>query len=105
MRQRGVGVPPSATKNLDSTCSGEGRKVQIGSNRPAFTSPTAAHGRGAVHTGSARSSDVRSRGVYKQQQAFNSFHVIRILEVRATVFFTSKNTRVKYFKNGSSLKK
>jgi hypothetical protein len=26
----------------------------------------------------------------KKQQQLNSFHVIRILEVRATVFFTSK---------------
>jgi hypothetical protein len=69
-RERGVGAPPSATKNLYSTCSGEGRKVRIDSNRPAFTSPTAAHGRGAVHTGGARSSDASSRGAYKQQQAF-----------------------------------
>jgi hypothetical protein len=27
MRQRGVGAPPSATKNLDSSCSGEGRSI------------------------------------------------------------------------------
>ena len=28
MRQRGMGAPPSATKNLDSSCSGDGRKVR-----------------------------------------------------------------------------
>ena len=28
MRQRGMEAPPSATKNLDSSCSGDGRKVR-----------------------------------------------------------------------------
>ena len=28
LRQRGMGAPPSATENLDSSCSGDGRKVR-----------------------------------------------------------------------------
>jgi hypothetical protein len=71
IRQRGVGAPPSATKNLDSSCSGEGRGIRSDSTRPAFLSP-GAHCTGAVHGGTPRSSPstVCPRALYKQQLAF-----------------------------------
>jgi hypothetical protein len=71
MRQRGVEAPPSATKNLDSSCSGEGRSIQSDSTRPAFLSP-GAHGTGAVHgaTPCSSPSAVCPRAIYKQQLAF-----------------------------------
>ena len=71
MRQRGVGAPPSATKNLDSTTSGEGRSIRKDSNRQPFESPPAGNGRGGIHAGTPRSSpSVDSRTVYKQQATF-----------------------------------
>jgi hypothetical protein len=38
-------------------------------------------------------------------QTVNSFHVIRNLPLRVTPIFAKKKPRVKYFENGSSLKK
>jgi hypothetical protein len=72
MRRRGCGAPPSATKNLDTTCSGEGRKVRSDAVTQPFESPPGAHGTGAIHTGSDRTlvSTVTARALYYQQVAF-----------------------------------
>jgi hypothetical protein len=51
MRQRGTGAPPSATKNLDTTSSGEGKSVQSDKFTQPFETPPGAHGTGAVHAG------------------------------------------------------
>jgi hypothetical protein len=72
MRQRGYGAPPSATKDVTSTSSGEGRRIRSDSSRPVFSSP-AAHGTGAVQSGTPQStvSSISARGLYYQQTAFN----------------------------------
>jgi hypothetical protein len=44
MRQRGVGAPPCAVKNLDLSSSGDGRKIRTDSNRPLFSSPSVQFG-------------------------------------------------------------
>jgi hypothetical protein len=70
MRQRGYGAPPSATKDISSTSTGEGRRIRSDSSRPAFSSPAAT---GAVESGTPQStvSSVSARYLYYQQTAFN----------------------------------
>jgi hypothetical protein len=69
IRLRGVGAPPQATKNLDSTASGDGRKVRTDSNRPPFTSP----GSSSVQSGSIQTpvSSISARALHYRQVAFN----------------------------------
>jgi hypothetical protein len=70
MRKRGYGAPPSATKDISTSYSPDGRAVRKDSGRQPFNSPPAAHGTGAVHIGTSRSLtfDICSRTVvYKQQ--------------------------------------
>ena len=66
MRQRDRGAPPSATKNLASSCSGDGRKVRSDSVRQPFTSPT-------VQTGTPQTpvSCITAQALHYQQVAFN----------------------------------
>jgi hypothetical protein len=75
MRKRGYGAPPSATKDISTSSSSDGRAVRKDSGRQPLNSPPAANGTGAVHTGTPRSltSDVCNRTVYKQQQAFKKW--------------------------------
>jgi hypothetical protein len=70
MRKRKCGAPPSARKDISTSSSKESRKVRTDLIKQPFPSSPGANGTGADHTGTARSSDVSSRGVYKQQQAF-----------------------------------
>jgi hypothetical protein len=71
-REQGYGAPPSATKDISSTSSGEGRRIRSDSSRPAFWSPTT-HGTGAVQSGTPQStvSSISARYLYYQQTAFN----------------------------------
>jgi hypothetical protein len=73
IRQRGPGVPPSATKDITSTTSGDGRKVRTDSARQGFVSPTAAHGTGAVQAGIPQTPNttISAGGLYKKKNAFN----------------------------------
>jgi hypothetical protein len=68
MRQRDYGAPPSATKNLESSTFGEGRRVRCDSKFQPWISQ-AAHGTGAVHSGTPTStvSTLSARGLYHQQ--------------------------------------
>jgi hypothetical protein len=70
MRKRGPGAPPSATKDITTSSSMDGRAVRRDSIRQPFPSPPGRNGTGAVHAGTPRSASVCSRSVYKQQQAF-----------------------------------
>jgi hypothetical protein len=74
IRQRGPGVPPSATKDITSTTSGDGRKVRSDSARQGFISPTNAHGSGAIAPGTPQTliSGLTARGLYHQQAAFRA---------------------------------
>jgi hypothetical protein len=73
MRQRGIGAPPSATKNLESTSSGEGKIIWYTAKQQPFASPTAAHGTGAVRAGTPNTpiNSLTSRGAYYQQAAYS----------------------------------
>ena len=68
IRQRGVGAPPSATKNLDSTTSGDGRSVRSDSSRQPFASPS-----GSVQTGTPQTpvAAITARALHYRQVAFN----------------------------------
>jgi hypothetical protein len=55
MRQRGYGAPPSATKDISTSSSGEGRSIQSDSNRQPFETQPGPNGTGAVHIGSTSS--------------------------------------------------
>ena len=73
MRRRGYGPPPNATKDISSSTSSDGRTIRKDSKKQRFSSaPAAAHGTGAVHAGTHRSSssDVGARAVYHQRAAF-----------------------------------
>jgi hypothetical protein len=78
MRRRGYGAPPSATKNITTSSSTDGRAVRLDSKQQSFPSPPAANGTGGVPTGTPRSSAfyICSSTIYKQQHAFNSFQAI-----------------------------
>jgi hypothetical protein len=49
MRQRRYGAPPSATKDITTSSSGEGRSIQSDSNRQPFETQPGPHGTGALH--------------------------------------------------------
>jgi hypothetical protein len=65
-RKRGSGAPLSATKDITTSSSVDGRKVRKDSVQQPKFPPTAAHGTGAIHFRSS-TSDVSSRTIYKQQ--------------------------------------
>jgi hypothetical protein len=73
MRQRGTRAPPSATKNLETTSSGEGRSVRSDKFTQPFETPPGAHGTGAVHAGTTQTpvSCVTARAIYYQQVALS----------------------------------
>jgi hypothetical protein len=74
MRQRGYGAPPSVTKDITTSSSGEGRSIRSDSNRPPFETQPGPHSTGAVHTGSTRTpvSSITPRALYYQQAAFKT---------------------------------
>jgi hypothetical protein len=74
MRQRGYGAPPSATKDISTSSSGEGRSIRSDSNRQPFETQPDPHGTGALHTGSTRTpvSSITPRALYYQQAAFKT---------------------------------
>jgi hypothetical protein len=70
MRLRKCGPPPSATKDIATSSSQEGRKVQTDSVQQAHI-PIYANGTGAVHASSPQAIDYSSpRGRHYQQCAF-----------------------------------
>ncbi|MGK3749930.1 MAG: hypothetical protein ACI8RD_002228 [Bacillariaceae sp.] len=73
MRQRACGAPPSATKDLISTTSGDGRSTQADAKNQPFTPIHGAHGPGGVHAGTPQTpaSTLTARGLYYQELAFN----------------------------------
>jgi hypothetical protein len=72
IRQRSYGAPPSVTKDLTSTSSGDGRAIRSDAKNQPFTSPTPARGTGGTHTGTATTpgSALSARGLHYQQVAF-----------------------------------
>jgi hypothetical protein len=50
MRQRGYGASPSATEDITTSSSNEGKQVRRDSVRQPFIPEAVAHGTGAVHT-------------------------------------------------------
>jgi hypothetical protein len=74
MRQRLPGCPPSATKDLTSTVSGDGRATRADANNQPFASPPPSHGTGAIHAGYPQipTSTLTAMGWYYQDEvAFN----------------------------------
>ena len=71
LRQRGMGAPPSATENLDSSCSGDGRKVRSDETWQSFASPT-----GTVQTGTPQTpvSGITAQALHYQQVALNQIN-------------------------------
>jgi hypothetical protein len=51
MRQTGYGASPSATKDITTSSSTEGKQVRRDSVRQPFESETLANGTGVVHAG------------------------------------------------------
>jgi hypothetical protein len=72
IRKRGYGTSPSPTKDIRTSSSVEGRKVRKDSVRQPKHPPPAVHGTGAIHFCSS-TSDVSSRTIHKQQQAFRKW--------------------------------
>jgi hypothetical protein len=50
MRQRGYGAPPSATKDITTSSSGEGRTIQSDPDCQPFDTPPGPHGTRGIHT-------------------------------------------------------
>ena len=72
MRQRKCGPPPSATKDITTSSSQEGRKVRTDSVRQSYIPDVGAHGTGAVHARVPQPIDYSSpRGRHYQQCAFS----------------------------------
>jgi hypothetical protein len=69
-KERGVEVPPSAVKNIETSSSGYGRKIPTDLNRPLFSSPGAA---AAVQAGTPQTSvsSIKARALHYRQVAFN----------------------------------
>jgi hypothetical protein len=74
MRRRGYGAPPSATKDVTTSSSGEGRSIRSDSNRQPFETQLSPRGTGALHSGSTRTpvSNITPRALCYQQIAFKS---------------------------------
>jgi hypothetical protein len=73
IRQYSYGAAPSATKDLTTTSSGDGRAIRSDAKNQPFTSPTASHGTGATHAGTPRTlaSTLTARGLYQKEIRFN----------------------------------
>jgi hypothetical protein len=72
MRKVGYGRSPSATKNITSSSSPDGRTVRKDSVRQPYIPDPLAHDLGAVHAGTVASlSDISSRSVTLQQAEFS----------------------------------
>ena len=73
IRQQSYGAPPSATKDLTTTSSGDGRAIRSDAKNQPFTSPTASHGSGAIHADTPRTpgSIQTPMGLYHQEVRFN----------------------------------
>jgi hypothetical protein len=73
IRQRSYGAAPSATKDLTSTNSADGRKKRADAKDQPWSPPPGAHGTGAIQAGTPRtpSSTFTPSGLHKQQAAFN----------------------------------
>ena len=73
IRQQSYGAPPSATKDLTSTSSGDGRAIRSDAKNQPFTSPTASHGSGATHAGTPRTpaSSITASALYRKEIRFN----------------------------------
>jgi hypothetical protein len=74
MRQRGYGAPPSATKDISTFSSGEGRSIRSDSNCQPFETPPGPHGTGWIHISTSQTpvSSITSGAVYHQQVAFKT---------------------------------
>jgi hypothetical protein len=73
MRQRGYSASPSATKDIITSSSNEGKQVRRDSVRQPFVPGTLGNGTGAVHTGNHQLTDYSStRGQHYQQCAFSN---------------------------------
>ena len=73
IRQYSYGAAPSATKDLTTTSSGDGRAIRSDAKNQPFTSPTPDHGIGATHGGTPRTpaSTLTARGLYQKEICFN----------------------------------
>jgi hypothetical protein len=73
MRQRLPGCPPSASKDLTSTVSGDGRATRADAKNQPFTPVAGPNGTGAVHAGTTTTpgSALTARGLHYQEVAFN----------------------------------
>jgi hypothetical protein len=86
MRKRKCGAPPSATKDISTSSSTEGRKVRTDSIQQPFASTTAAHGTGAVHAAVPGPIDYTSpRGRHHQQCPFSRRRVQQPWRVHQSV--------------------
>jgi hypothetical protein len=75
MGQRGIGAPPSATKDLEtSCCSGDDISICKDPNWQPFASPPGPHRTGGVHAGTPQSTvaDISAIGLYLQRTAYHS---------------------------------
>jgi hypothetical protein len=74
MRQRGYSAPPSATKDISISSSGEGRSIRSDSNCQPFETHPGPHETGALHTGTSQTpvSTITPRALYYQQVTFKT---------------------------------
>jgi hypothetical protein len=72
IRQRSYGVSPSATKDLTSTTSTDGRKKRADAKDQPFSPAPGSHGSGAVQAGTPQtpSSTLSCSGLRRRQVAF-----------------------------------
>jgi hypothetical protein len=73
IRQYSYGAAPSATKDLTTTSSGDGRAIRSDAKNQPFTSPTASHGTGATHADTPRTpgSTLTPMDIYHKEIRFN----------------------------------
>jgi hypothetical protein len=73
IRQYSYGAAPSATKDLTTTSSGDGRAIRSDAKNQPFTSPTATHGTGATHADTPRTpgSTLTPMDIYHKEIRFN----------------------------------
>jgi hypothetical protein len=74
MRQRQPGPPPSVSKDLTSSTSGDGQATRSDAKNQPFTPVPGAHGTGGTHAGTSTStpgSTLTARGLHYQEAAFN----------------------------------
>jgi hypothetical protein len=73
IRQYSYGAAPSATKDLTTTSSGDGRAIRSDAKNQPFTSPAASHGTGATHADTPRTpgSTLTPMDIYHKEIRFN----------------------------------